>query len=94
MITFPNVINLDQHQANVEHCSLNEECSVFPELDHFYQAWENLLDQPMPVQFEEIQQTLVHKAWTRNQQNQVRSAKQLGISRNVLRTYLKKVGVI
>lgn len=94
VITFPNVINLDQHQANVENDSLNEECSAFPELDHFYQAWEKLLDQPMPVQFEEIQQTLVHKAWTRNQQNQVRSAKQLGISRNVLRTYLKKVGVI
>ncbi|MGZ3238303.1 MAG: sigma-54 interaction domain-containing protein [Burkholderiaceae bacterium] len=64
------------------------------EVSHFRAAWNALLESGKEIQFEALQQELVLAAWESNQRNQVRSAKQLNISRNVLRTYLKKAGVL
>ena len=41
-----------------------------------------------------MQQELVRAAWERNERNQVRTAKHLNLSRNILRTFLKKAGAI
>lgn len=57
-------------------------------------AWHALLAAGEDIQFEALQNELVRTAWEKNQRNQVRAAKQLNISRNILRTYLKKTGVI
>jgi sigma-54-specific transcriptional regulator len=41
-----------------------------------------------------LQLQLVMAAWEASARNQLRTARYLNISRNVLRTYLKKAGVL
>ncbi|MGK5065889.1 sigma-54 interaction domain-containing protein [Janthinobacterium sp. RT4P48] len=60
----------------------------------FARAWQALLDSGEVVAFEALQQELVRAAWERNERNQVRTAKHLNVSRNILRTFLKKAGAI
>jgi sigma-54-specific transcriptional regulator len=64
------------------------------QLDRFRAAWRTLLDAGEDIRFESLQQELVLDAWENNQRNQVRAARHLNISRNILRTYLKKAGVL
>jgi len=56
----------------------------------FFAAWQSLLKSREAIDFELLQQELVLAAWQCNQCNQVQSARHLNVSRNVLRTYLKK----
>ncbi|MEC5387479.1 sigma-54 dependent transcriptional regulator [Uliginosibacterium sp. H3] len=44
--------------------------------------------------FEQIESALVHLAFRRNNSNQVRSAQALGVTRNVMRTLLKRHGLL
>jgi sigma-54-specific transcriptional regulator len=60
----------------------------------FHRAWQALLASGEAIEFEALQQELVLAAWEHCQRNQVRAAKHLNISRNILRTYLKKAEVI
>jgi sigma-54-specific transcriptional regulator len=60
----------------------------------FFEAWKNLLTSGEAIPFESLQRDLVLAAWEQNQKNQVRTAKHLNISRNILRTYLKKAGIL
>ncbi|WP_083411766.1 sigma-54 interaction domain-containing protein [Janthinobacterium sp. 1_2014MBL_MicDiv] len=62
--------------------------------ERFARAWQALLDSGEAVAFEAMQQELVRAAWERNERNQVRTAKHLNLSRNILRTFLKKAGAI
>lgn len=64
------------------------------ELTQFMIAWGKLLSSGLPIDFENLQHELVKEAWETNHRNQVRAAKHLSISRNILRTYLKKAGVL
>jgi sigma-54-specific transcriptional regulator len=57
-------------------------------------AWRSLLESGEVVSFDQLQHQLIGEAWQSNQGNQVRTAKQLAISRNILRTYLKKAALI
>jgi sigma-54-specific transcriptional regulator len=57
-------------------------------------AWQALLASGETIEFEALQQELVLAAWEHCQRNQVRAAKHLNISRNILRTYLKKAEAI
>ena len=57
-------------------------------------VWQQLLETEESIDFETLQQELVLKAWNYQQGNQVRAGKQLNISRNTIRTYLKKSQVI
>jgi sigma-54-specific transcriptional regulator len=57
-------------------------------------AWQALLNTEEVIDFEQLQQELVAAAWHHRQCNQVQAAKQLNISRNTLRTYLKKSQLI
>jgi sigma-54-specific transcriptional regulator len=58
------------------------------------QAWQALLASGETIEFEALQQELVLAAWEHCQRNQVRAAKRLNLSRNILRTYLKKADAI
>ena len=53
-----------------------------------------LLDEDTPEVYERIEQLLFSTAFEYCRENQVRTAKQLGISRNILRTQLKRFGLI
>ncbi|MFC0168579.1 sigma-54 interaction domain-containing protein [Pseudoduganella danionis] len=57
-------------------------------------VWNHLLQSDQSIHFEELQQQLIVAAWEHCQRNQVRTAKRLSLSRNVLRTYLKRAQVI
>jgi sigma-54-specific transcriptional regulator len=53
-----------------------------------------LLEAGEPALFDTVEETLIHTAYDWCHQNQVQTAKVLGISRNILRTHLKRVGLI
>jgi sigma-54-specific transcriptional regulator len=58
------------------------------------QAWQALLNSDHKIAFEHMVLQLAEDAWRHNLCNQVRTAKQLNISRNILRTYLKKADLL
>ena len=58
------------------------------------QAWQMLLHSDRTIEFENMVLQLAEDAWRHNLCNQVRTARQLNISRNVLRTYLKKTDLL
>ncbi|WP_020656067.1 sigma-54 interaction domain-containing protein [Massilia niastensis] len=64
------------------------------ESERFHAAWQALLDSGEQITFEALQLQLVLAAWESSDRNQLRTARYLNISRNVLRTYLKKAGVL
>jgi sigma-54-specific transcriptional regulator len=64
------------------------------ESERFHAAWKSLLDSGEQITFEALQLQLVMAAWEASARNQLRTARYLNISRNVLRTYLKKAGVL
>jgi len=64
------------------------------ECERFQAAWQALLDSGEQITFEALQLQLVVAAWESSDRNQLRTARYLNISRNVLRTYLKKAGVL
>jgi sigma-54-specific transcriptional regulator len=55
---------------------------------------QEMMEQATPELFDTVEQTLVRSAFDWCDQNQVQSAKVLGISRNILRTHLKRLGLI
>lgn len=57
-------------------------------------AWRDLLESGEEIHFETLQHELVRTAWEVRQRNQVQAARLLNVSRNILRTYLKKAGVL
>jgi sigma-54-specific transcriptional regulator len=57
-------------------------------------AWQQLLQSDRTIEFENMVLQLAEDAWRHNLCNQVRTAKQLNISRNILRTYLKKSNLL
>lgn len=59
-----------------------------------HQTWSHLLQSEDAIDFEELQLQLIVAAWEHCQRNQVRTAKRLNLSRNVLRTFLKRAQVI
>ena len=68
--------------------------AVACESERFQAAWQALLDSGEQITFEALQLQLVVAAWESSARNQLRTARYLNISRNVLRTYLKKAGVL
>jgi sigma-54-specific transcriptional regulator len=64
------------------------------ESERFHAAWQALLDSGEQITFEALQLQLVLAAWESSDRNQLRTARYLNLSRNVLRTYLKKAGVL
>ena len=57
-------------------------------------AWEELISRNEPQLYDRLEEALVQSAYNLCRQNQVRTAKALGISRNILRSLLKRHGLI
>ncbi|MDB5989923.1 MAG: sigma-54-dependent Fis family transcriptional regulator [Herbaspirillum sp.] len=72
----------------------NATISSAPAYAALLRAWRSLLESGDVVSFDQLQHQLIGEAWQSNQGNQVRTAKQLAISRNILRTYLKKAALL
>jgi sigma-54-specific transcriptional regulator len=53
-----------------------------------------LIEAGEPALFDSVEESLIRTAFAWCHQNQVQTAKTLGISRNILRTLLKRVGLI
>jgi sigma-54-specific transcriptional regulator len=58
------------------------------------QLFEQMIEAGAPRLFDQVEETLVRTAFDWCHQNQVQTAKALGISRNILRTQLKRFGMI
>jgi len=74
------------------------EGSETPVLCTLYQRLEDLFEEMIgaddPGLFDAVEEALIRTVFSSCNQNQVQSAKVLGISRNILRTHLKRVGLI
>ena len=71
--------------------SLAPEASAF---DQMAAAWRTMLSQGHDGLMDQVESLLVHAAFEHAGQNQVRTAKALGITRNMLRTLLKRHGLL
>jgi len=56
--------------------------------------FNEMMDAGAPTLFDAVEENLVRSAFARCANNQVQTAKVLGISRNILRTHLKRFGLI
>ena len=63
-------------------------------LDRLVQAWSELLGEGRRDLFDSVESALVHAAYRLCGQNQVRTARAMGITRNMLRTQLKRHGLL
>ncbi len=63
-------------------------------LDRLAQAWSELIAEGRRDLFDLVESTLIHTAYRLCGQNQVRTARSLGITRNMLRTQLKRHGLL
>ena len=76
------------------HHEKAEVTAAQPRLQVLKAALNVLFEDPGASLFNEIEQLVIEEAYHECGQNQVRSAAMLGISRNVLRTLLKKHGLL
>lgn len=63
-------------------------------LARLQRALDDLLQQGEAALFQKVESALVHAAYAHAGQNQVRAARALGITRNMLRTQLKRHGLL
>ncbi len=63
-------------------------------LQRLADAFRDLLDEGRPALFEAVEAALIRTAFAHAQSNQVQTARQLGITRNTVRTLLKRHGLI
>lgn len=63
-------------------------------LDRLVSAWQALLSEGHADLFDKVESALIHAAFAHAGQNQVRTARALGITRNMLRTQLKRHGLL
>lgn len=93
-ITKNGPVALPAAPANMESAQIAEE-QVLPVL---YRRLEELFGELIkaddPNLFDAVEEALIRTVFAHCKQNQVHSAKVLGISRNMLRTHLKRVGLI
>jgi len=85
-----------QHPADFSRTQQRQHADQQPAdaLARLVAAWSDLLDQGQARLYDVVESALVHAAFAHEQQNQVRTAKTLGITRNTLRTLLKRHGLL
>ncbi|HSD38559.1 MAG TPA: sigma-54 dependent transcriptional regulator [Rhodocyclaceae bacterium] len=94
LVSRGNVINVeDLRFVGVSAPGTNSESSLTP-LQGVERALDRYLSSRPEQAFEQIESALVHLSFRRNQSNQVRTAQALGVTRNVLRTLLKRHGLL
>jgi sigma-54-specific transcriptional regulator len=79
------------HTPSVQHAPAPVETCPLRDLDALF---GDLVDAGGPALFDTVEERLIRTAFTACEQNQVQTARALGISRNVLRTHLKRFGLI
>jgi sigma-54-specific transcriptional regulator len=72
--------------AEVQHIA-----SLYQRLEDLF---GELIDADEPGLFDAVEESLIRTVFSSCNQNQVQSARVLGISRNILRTHLKRIGLI
>lgn len=72
----------------------HEDAEPLTPLEAFHQALDNLIKSDFEPLNEEVERALITFTYEHCKSNQVRSAKRLGISRNVLRAQLKRFGFL
>jgi sigma-54-specific transcriptional regulator len=85
-----------------EPAPVPEACHVMPPahqdgasgLERLDSLLNDLVEAGEPALFDTVEERLIRAAFAACEQNQVHTAKALGISRNVLRTHLKRFGLI
>ncbi|RZI84787.1 MAG: sigma-54-dependent Fis family transcriptional regulator [Rubrivivax sp.] len=85
------------HQATPEsHLAgpLDGDLKAQSPMDSLLKAWRELLASGHADLFDATEAALIQAAYEHCQQNQVRTAKVLGITRNTLRTHLKRCGLL
>ncbi|RZL11015.1 MAG: sigma-54-dependent Fis family transcriptional regulator [Rubrivivax sp.] len=65
-----------------------------PPIERLALAWRDLLSAGEPELFDTVEGVLIHTAYEHCHHNQVRTARRLGITRNMLRTQLKRHGLL
>lgn len=65
-----------------------------PPIERLARAWRDLLSAGEPELFDKVEGVLIHTAYAHCHHNQVRTARTLGITRNMLRTQLKRHGLL
>jgi len=84
----------DRHLHAVP-ASRAEEVQPAPALrDRLESLFNEFIEAGEPVLFDAVEEALIRTAYAWCHQNQVQTAKVLGISRNILRTHLKRFGLI
>jgi sigma-54-specific transcriptional regulator len=73
------------------HPTTQAEACPLQRLDTLFSG---LVDAGEPALFDTVEERLIRTAYSACEQNQVQTARALGISRNVLRTHLKRFGLI
>ena len=63
-------------------------------LERVTQALRQLLDQKHPQLYEALEEVIIRTAFEHCGDNQVRTARELGVSRNILRAQLKRFGLL
>jgi sigma-54-specific transcriptional regulator len=69
----------------------NEQANLLTRLERLF---GELIDSGESTLFDSVEEILVRTAFAGCHQNQVQTARVLGISRNILRTHLKRFGLI
>lgn len=86
--------DLDAVDSSVPAATATEPALPASAMERLVAAWQDLLVQGQPDLFDVVEGTLIRTAFEHASQNQVRTAKALGITRNVLRTQLKRHGLL
>ncbi|MFZ5528472.1 MAG: sigma-54 interaction domain-containing protein [Pseudomonadota bacterium] len=80
--------------ANARPVDAQDRLAVDLPLDRLVKAWGELLAEGRQDLFDAVEFALVHTAYRLCAQNQVRTARAMGITRNMLRTLLKRHGLL
>jgi sigma-54-specific transcriptional regulator len=92
--TVPTAVGASAHGGHETEAGLAHGVMVASPLDQMAQAWRAMLSQGHDDLMDKVESLLVHAAFDHAGQNQVRTAKALGITRNMMRTLLKRHGLL
>ncbi len=82
------------HDAVHQDVLAQTPATLLSSLQQIENLFDTLITEDQKNLLETVEQLLINVAYTRCNLNQVQTAKVLGISRNILRTYLKRYGFI
>ncbi|MDL5031739.1 sigma-54 dependent transcriptional regulator [Pelomonas sp. APW6] len=82
------------HDARAGGADLATASTAADALQRLADAFRDLLDDGRPALYEAVEAALIRTAFAHAQSNQVQTARELGVTRNTVRTLLKRHGLI